>query len=122
MQGPPQRPVRPREIVSWLDGYETERARQYQSHAPVSSWVAVDDRFLLFEEDPPNNFNASKKFPPVVESNSVFPKLDEPSKVNNIAKKPRHRATKTEAIRLELDSILEDATGPGSVISTRVNK
>lgn len=51
MQGPPQRPVRPREIVSWLEGYETERAKQHQSHAPVSAWVAVDDRFLLFEED-----------------------------------------------------------------------
>ena len=51
MQGPPQRPVRPREIVSWLEGYETERAKQHQSHAPVSAWVAGDDRFLLFEED-----------------------------------------------------------------------
>ena len=51
MQGPPQRPVRPREILSWLKGYETERTRQHQSHAPVTAWVAVDDRFLLLEQD-----------------------------------------------------------------------
>lgn len=50
MQGPMLRPVRPREIVSWLEGYEVERRAHKGMHAPVSRWVAVDDRDLLREE------------------------------------------------------------------------
>jgi hypothetical protein len=43
-------PVRPREIVSWLEGYESQRTRQSTAHPPVSTWVAIDDRYLLAEE------------------------------------------------------------------------
>ena len=48
MQGPTMHPVRPREIIGWLEGYEAERRRH--SSPAVLSWVAVDDRQLLCEE------------------------------------------------------------------------